>query len=106
MNKLGYKRLEIRGYFGMLAMGGNDISRDHRYTKIYFESPETNARTDYKPSENSFVYYSHTDEVRKGSVLGRTGQAAEKAVTFVKNSLDSIPSSIRKGVAKRLNPLG
>ncbi|CAH1661511.1 conserved hypothetical protein [Hyphomicrobiales bacterium] len=107
MNKLGYKHLEIRGYFGMLAMGGNDLSKDHRYTKIYSENPHPSAAPDYfKPSQQSFVYYSNTDDVRSGTLLGRTVQAAEKATTFARNPFDYMRNSIRKSVLKKLDPRG
>ena len=106
MNKNGYKHLEVRGYFGMLSMGGDDMSKDYRYTKIYFENPRPAATPEYfKPSQKSFVYYSNTDEVRSGTVLGRTTQAAEKAAAFIRNPADFIRKSTRNSAAKKLNPL-
>ncbi|CAH1672624.1 conserved hypothetical protein [Chelatococcus asaccharovorans] len=106
MNKNGYKHLEVRGYFGMLSMGGDDMSRDYRYTKIYFENPRPAATPEYfKPSQKSFVYYSNTDDVRSGTALGRTTQAAEKAAAFIRNPADFMRKSIRDSAAKKLNPL-
>ncbi|MBX3539876.1 MAG: hypothetical protein KF735_19710 [Chelatococcus sp.] len=101
MNKLGYRHLEIRGYFGMLAMGGDDISRDHRYTKIYFESPQASTGPDYfKPSQKSFVYYSHTDDVRSGTTTGQIVQTIEKAPGFFRDKFNSARSSLTKQAAK------
>lgn len=108
MNKLGYKHLEIRGYFGMLAMGGDNISKDYRYTKIYFENPRAAATPGYFiPSEQSFVYYSNTQDVRSGTMLGRTRQAAGRMADFVSHPLDHILSNIKeRAVQKKFKLLG
>ncbi|MBS7699119.1 MULTISPECIES: hypothetical protein [unclassified Chelatococcus] len=105
MNKLGYKHLEIRGYFGVLAMADDDVMRNHRYTKIYFENPRPTPEPDYfKPSQKSFVYYSNTDDVRSQTIIGRTSERAEHAAEFIKHPLNTARDAAQKWLFKKIIP--